>query len=81
MGEIGKSCDLDLRKYRVGFWKLEINIKKYWIKIESVFLVEPVQFKSIEKLWLDIFWYEIPTVLFWEISKYNHFFASWTFGF
>jgi hypothetical protein len=65
MGEIGTSCDLDLRKYHIGFWKLEINIKKYWIEIESVFLVEPVQFESIEKLWFNIFRYKIPMVLFW----------------
>jgi hypothetical protein len=30
-------------KYRIGFWKLEIDIKKYCIKIELLILVKPVQ--------------------------------------
>jgi len=60
-------------KYCISFWKLEIDIKKYCIKIELLFPVEPALNWHIENLQYDIFWYKIPTVLFRDILKYNHF--------
>jgi hypothetical protein len=73
MGEIGKK--LWSRSQKIPYWFLKVRnqyqkiLNQNWIS----YLVEPVQFESIEKLWFNIFWYKIPILHFWEISKYNHF--------
>jgi hypothetical protein len=48
MGKIGNIGNLDLKNYRIGFLKCEIDIKNYHIKIAPFSLVDSIYTNNIE---------------------------------
>jgi hypothetical protein len=42
MGEMENIGNIEIEKYRIGFWNCEINIDKYHIEILLLIRVKPV---------------------------------------